>query len=224
MQIILKQRAHQIWRQEVETSLCSEVTSQSSLADVMASLKGIEGRLCNADKRLDALEVVKRKVDTFDNEKKKLWVALEYRYNKVAARVTVIEDKVESSDFAVSMLNDKVLTLEKEREMLREEMTYLHAQSMMNNLLFSNIPEAQPGVIEVKIREFLVEQMKIAKEAVDRIVLERVHRIGHKQQGIGRKIVAKFLEFKDKEYVRKQWKSLESTPFYVSEQFLRDVI
>ena len=66
--------------------------------------------------------------------------------------------------------------------------------------------------------------MKEAKEAVDQMVMERVHRIGPKQHGRCRKIVAKFLQLKDKEFVRKQWKTLKGTPFYVSEQFPREVV
>ena len=68
------------------------------------------------------------------------------------------------------------------------------------------------------------EKMKVAKEAVDQMVMERVHRIGPKQHGRCRQIVAKFLQFKDKEFVTKQWKTLEGTPFYVSEQFPGEVV
>lgn len=52
---------------------------------------------------------------------------------------------------------------------------------MRSNLLFSNIPEAAEGVVEdteAKVREFITEKMKVAKDAVARMVLERVHRIG----------------------------------------------
>lgn len=35
------------------------------------------------------------------------------------------------------------------------------------------------------------------------MMMEKVHRIGPKQQGRGRKIVAKFLQYNDKEFVRK---------------------
>jgi len=125
------------------------------------------------------------------------------------------------------MLSDKVVTLEKERNLLKDEVTYLQSQSMRSNLLFSNIPEVAPGVnedAEAVVKVFLVEKMKVAKDAVYQMVMERVHRIGPKQHGRCRKIVAKFLQFKDKEFVRKQWKTLEGTPFYVSEQFPREVV
>ena len=64
----------------------------------------------------------------------------------------------------------------------------------------------------------------LAKETVDRMVMERVHRIGPTQVGRCRKIVAKFLQYKDKELVEKQWKTLQSTPFFEMEQFPREVI
>ena len=76
------------------------------------------------DKRLDALEEVKQKVDKFDTEIKKLWVVLEDKNRKVTDRVIVEEDKVESSDFSIGMLSDKVVTIEKQRDDLRQEVTY----------------------------------------------------------------------------------------------------
>ena len=82
--------------------------------------------------------------------------------------------------------------------------------------------QALPGVnkdAEAVVKRFWAEKMKVAKEAVGEMVMERVHRIGPKQHGRCRKIVAKFLQFKDKGFVRKKWKTLERTPFYVSEQF-----
>ena len=78
---------------------------------------------------------------------------------------------------------------------------------MRNNLLFLNIPEAQGETndeVEGKVRRFIVENMKLAQDVVDKIILERVHRISPKQDGRCRRIVAKFHEYKDKEAVRKQ--------------------
>ena len=212
---------------ESNANMAAGSSMSPSLSDVMSCLKNIEGKLCSMNKRLDALEEVKQKVDKFDTEIKKLWVTLEDKNRKVSDRVTVVEEKVENSDFALGMLNDKVITLERERDLLKQEVTYLQSQSMRNNLLFSNIPEAEKGVqedTEKTVKEFLHNKMKVAKDAVDKMVLERVHRVGAKQDGRCRKIVAKFLEFKDREFVRKQWKSLEGTPFYISEQFPREVI
>ena len=58
--------------------------------------------------------LAKEKVDRFDREIKKLWLALEDKNQKVTERVVAVEEKVESTDFALGMLSDKVVTLEKE--------------------------------------------------------------------------------------------------------------
>ena len=77
--------------------------SQPSMNDLMSCLKNIEGKLSTMDKRLDALEEVKHKVDRFDTEIKKLWLALEYNNKKVTDRVTVVE----GTDFGLSLLSRK---------------------------------------------------------------------------------------------------------------------
>ena len=195
--------------------------------DIMACLKSIEGRLSNMDKRLGALEELKSKVDGFDKELKKLWVFVDEKSKKTDEQVTRVEEKVERCDFSLALANDKVLSLEKEKATLKENIVYLQSQSMRNNLTFSNIPEPQTESneeVEERLRLFMVEKMNLAQDLVDGMVFERVHRMGQKKVGTIRSIVAKFNRFKDKELVRKQWKSLEETPYYVSEQFPKEVV
>ncbi|XP_053402918.1 uncharacterized protein LOC128558106 [Mercenaria mercenaria] len=146
---------------------------------------------------------------------------------KTSERLASIEDKTESIDFALTQTSIKISTLEKQKEELRNDMSYLQAQSMRNNLVFSNIPEAPTETsetTEVKLRKFLNEKMKIAEDLVNKMSFERVHRMGAKHDGRCRNIVAKFTLYKEKELVRKQWKTLSSTPYYVNEQFPKDIV
>ena len=214
------------------TSVQSQAMSQSvsgaqpTNQDIMLCLRNIETRLNHMDKRFDTFEEVKTKIGNVEIEIRKLWTTLEDRTKKVEDRIILVEEKVESSDFSLGLVNDKVLALRKERDRLSDEVVYLQSQSMRNNLLFSNIPEARGEFnedAEVKVRKFIVEKMKLTQDIVDKIVLERVHRIGPKQDGRCRRIVAKFLDYKDKEIVRKQWKHLKGTPYYVNEQFPKEV-
>ena len=161
----------------------------------MLCLKGIESRIGNIEKRLDAVEEVKKRFDSFEIEIRKLWRSVEERTKKVEDKVVLTEEKGESTDFALGTVNEKVLSHEKERNVLKDEVVYLQAQSMRNNLVFSNLPESvleKNAQTEAKVRDFIIEKMKLAKEIVDRMVMERVHRIGPKQVGRCRKIVAKF--------------------------------
>lgn len=213
----------------------AEATSKGepTNADIMACLRKIDSRLSSVDnriscmdKRLSALEEVKSKVEGFDKELKRLWTVLEDRNKQNDERMRKIEEKSESQDFACGMLNDKVIELEKEKDALKDEVIYLQSQSMRNNLVFSNIPEAQGESneqAELKIKEFIFEKMKVAKEVVDKMKFDRVHRMGPHVQGKTRNIVAKFHEYKEKEFVRKQGKALQGTQFHVYEQFPKEV-
>jgi predicted site-specific integrase-resolvase len=56
-------------------------------------------------------------------------------------RITIVEDKTESIDFVLSRTSSKLTFLEKQRDDLYNKVTYLQAQSLRNNLVFTNIPE-----------------------------------------------------------------------------------
>ena len=77
---------------------------------------------------------------------------------------------------------------------------------MRNNLLFANIPEARSDVpenqteTERKLRDFLESKMKLAKDVVNSIVFERVHRVGRKRDNKSRNIVAKFALYKEEKW------------------------
>ena len=101
----------------------------------------MDGRISGIEKRLGSLEDVKTKINLIDTDLKSLKVTLNDRNILFDERLNKIEDKVESCDFAVGLVNDKIVTLEKEKDMLKDNIVYLQSQSMRNNLVFSNIPE-----------------------------------------------------------------------------------
>lgn len=113
-------------------------------------------------------------------------MAVEDRNKKLAERVTTVEKKNEALDFELGLASSKILTLEKDKDMLHDEVLYLQSQSVRNNLVFSNIPEVSAGVTEdadKTVRQFICEKLKIAKDLVDQIRFERVHRMGQKVNG-----------------------------------------
>ena len=71
-------------------------------------------------------------------------------------------------------MSEKVLNLEKERDVMKNEIVYQQSQGMRNNSMITNIPEAQGGISESqletdsKLREFLETKMKTANERVHR--------------------------------------------------------
>lgn len=205
----------------------SKPKSEPTIGDVMSVLKDVSKRLSNVESKLNALDSLEKKVEGFDREMKKIWCALEDRQKKTDDKIRNIEEKAESTDFAVGQASSKIVELEKTCETFKEDFAYLKSQSMRNNLIFTNIPESaneSAAETEDKIRKHLHEKLKIAKEQADQMGFERVHRKGTKEQGKIRQIVAKFTLFKEREFVRKQWKTLEGTPYRMFEQFPKDVV
>jgi hypothetical protein len=183
------------------------------------------------DKQSQTIDTIQTKVGSFENDLKKLWSYIHDNDKKTSERLNRVEDRVESADFNLTKMSEQVLKLERCEEELRSEMVYLQSQSMRNNLVFSNIPEAQ-GVegtnvnaedCEQVVRDFMVSKMKMAQDLVNNFKFDRVHRMGPKRSGSNRNIVAKFTLFKERELVRRQSSALKGTGHYVYEQFPREV-
>jgi len=216
------------------TGTSADLSGGPTNADIMACLRDINGKIGNIDSkmesmenRLKSLESLEKKVDGFEGEMKKLWTYIHDSSKKTNDKLDTVTDKVESTDFSLGLLNDKVVQLEKEKDSLRNEVVYLKSQSMRNNLIFVNIPESSPEATEnceELVKTFILEKLNVANELVDKIVFDRAHRMGPGAKGTCRKIVTRFRDFKDREFVRKQWKTLEGTDFAVHEQFPPEVV
>ncbi|XP_052812861.1 uncharacterized protein LOC128240302 [Mya arenaria] len=199
--------------------------------DLMDFMKNMGEKLSVMEKKLNKIETLERKVMDFEKDIKKIWVALEDRVKRTDERVGKLEDKVDSVDVEAAQMADRMATLEKQREELRDDVAYLKSQSMRNNLIFTNIPEdnstgnESAEVTEDKLRQHLQDTLKLAKETVESIRFERVHRSpGQPVPGRIRNIVAKFTFFKDREVVRRQWKHLAGTGRQMYEQFPPEVL
>jgi hypothetical protein len=198
--------------------------------DLMDLMKSINDRLVSMEAKLGTLKILEEKVTNFEKELARVWVALDDRCKKTTERVERVEDRVDTVDMGAALLSSRVAELEKERSELRDDLTYMQSQSMRNNLVFTNIPEADgtenetADVSEKKLRQHLQSALKIAKETAESIRFERVHRTpGHRLKGKTRNIVAKFSFFQDRELVRRQWKELRGTDFHMFEQFPKEV-
>jgi len=65
---------------------------------------------------------------------------------------------------------------------IKDDINYMQSQTMRNNLIrvFGNIPEETnetPVRSEQIIKDFIISKLKIAKEEVDNMRFERVHRM-----------------------------------------------
>jgi len=199
--------------------------SSPSNTDIMNFLVSINSKICNMDKRLSTLDSLEQKVSNFDNEK--LWLFVQDNAKSNSNAVNKANDRVDNVELALGQAKSQIDQLQQQNEKLQDNLNYLTSQSMRNNLVFSNVFEQQherPVQTENILRGFLVSEMKLAQDLVDSLKFERVHRMGEPNKHGKRNIVAKFTFYKDRETVRRASTALKGTPFYVSEQFPKDIV
>ncbi|KAK3097334.1 hypothetical protein FSP39_008769 [Pinctada imbricata] len=109
---------------------------------------------------------------------------------------------------------------------IKEKQVDLQARSMRDKLIFYGIEETvgeDQQSCEDKLRTFIAEKLQITKL----IDFHRVHRLGEKTPGKSRSIVAKFVNYKDRELVRHSaflaLKGPENRGIGINEHFPREI-
>ncbi|XP_053400456.1 uncharacterized protein LOC128557270 [Mercenaria mercenaria] len=193
-----------------------------SNSDIMSVLKCLEVKLDKVESRLQKLDLVEKKVLSFEKDLKLLTVQVHDSNKGFDQRMTDIDERVNRFEFISAEYQSRIDELERENLNLKDKVTYLESQSMRNNLVFGGFPEESGENLEDKFRKFLVKDLKLAQNIVDSMKLERIHRMGvPSSDGSQRKrnFVVKFTFFSDRELVRRQKHLLKETGFLLHEQF-----
>jgi uncharacterized protein YdcH (DUF465 family) len=187
-------------------------------------LQRIELKINHVDKRLNAFDNLEEKVSKLELDLNKLYNFVHDQNKKLDEKVNTIDDRVSAIEFTLGTTNSELDMLRKDEIKTKDELIYLKSQSMRNNLVFGNIPEPRAETweqSEATLREFMNSNLKIASDLVDAIKFECVHRMGNfsATSAYPKKLVAKFVFFKDREYVRRQREHLQDSDFFLHEQF-----
>ena len=217
------------------------IPSNSDLSDKIDNLTKM---MTNMNKKLNKLDEIENKLNRLDNavlavtvevtamkgkvqemEESMTFINNEFESNKdeistVKDCLVELNEKVDTADGNVTDLKSDLNTLNAGYEEIKNKQVMLEARSMRDNLLFTGISELENENTEDVVKLFIKREMKIN----DDIAFERVHRIGQKQRGKHRAIVAKFSSFKEKEEVRKRApRALKNKSFGVNEQFPKEI-
>ena len=161
--------------------------------------------------KLDNVESEMLKLGT---DMTKLWNYVQDNVKDSNMKLTETKTKLEAMEFTLGLTSDKLEHIQKERDLMKEDIIYMKSQSMPSHLIFSRIPEESDETPE--------KTEKIVRDFLDDIKFEQVHRMGNRAwQGYSRNIVAKFTLFKDRECAKQQRINLKG--FSVYEQFPREI-
>ena len=165
------------------------------------------------NKKLDKLDHIEQHLARVDEDIRDL----KQSYTFVHNTTDELAKQQKMNRDALKNISDKVANIEVQNAKLQQDLIDLRARSMRCNLLFYNLPESEQDPLTI-IREVLNEKMGIDENGD--IEIERAHRLGRKREDEKpRAIVAKFLRYQDKEYIRKSAHLLKGTKIGIAEQF-----
>ncbi|KAJ8314098.1 hypothetical protein KUTeg_008659 [Tegillarca granosa] len=227
---------------------------QNSSNLVQSPVPGIQPGFIDYDKKLDIITMkmddIFQKLDKLDKIEKKMCSfknsignvikdvgELKNRVVEVESELSFMNDQLESSltrtktlNSNIDIMKDAVRDLLQENSLIRKEIAEvkesnveLQARSMRDNLVFSGIPEQDSENTETVLMEIIAQKLEIT----EKMEFHRVHRMGRKFNSKNRPIVAKFVNFKDRENVRKagftKLKGENNRSFGINEQFPREI-
>ena len=148
--------------------------------------------------------------------------------NVQTAEIQILTDDLKASKQQCVILEGRLTRAEKLVDDMREQLLQHEARSMRNNLVFHNVPEASSGPAaentEATLRTFIKQEMKVSSSDMEEIKFDRVHRVGQRQQGKTRIIVANFNPSREKNIVLRHAKNLSKDKNYgVNEQLPREL-
>ena len=162
------------------------------------------------------VENTNKRIDDLIEKVSTITTSLEFTQGELKdlkAQTLSIADKTDNID----QICEKIDQLEKKTDDLEN-------RSRRSNLCFDGILEDAKEKwedTEKKLHNLLANTMNIS---TDEYTIERAHRVGRKVDGKSRPIVAKFNNYKIKEQVLKNKKSLAGTNIYVREDFSEKVL
>ena len=136
--------------------------------------------------------------------------------------LTVNQDLI---DVRIKSINEEMKEIKKivdnNRAEMKEQLRIQEDRSRRNNFRFDGIPETENEweETETKLRKFLYDELDITEE----LYIERAHRVARNQSSKEasndlakpRTIIAKLLDYKEKEEIMKREFKLKDTGFYI---------
>ena len=182
-----------------------EVTAASPEADLLPSIRILlDQHLVRIDERLSSFQAqLMEQAKQYETQIKELTGALQFQ-----------ETELKELKSKVSHLEQ--LNAQGEEE-LQEQINRLDTYILRENLVFLGVNEnAQEKDTEKVVKEFLVKDLKMAKEKVDRIEFQRIHRVASRAKPGPRPIKARFLRYGDALEVLQNAPKLKGTNMYVT--------
>ena len=166
--------------------------------------------------KLDKLDNIERHLSRVDQDIRDL----KQSYTFVNETADELKQSQKVQNETITLL--KVSRIEALNTKLNQETIAIRAHSMRSNLVFYNLPEVEKEDPFATVKDVIANKMGVDEN--NEIEIERAHRLGAKRNDEKpRPIVAKFLRYQDKEYIRKSAYLLKGTKVGIADQFPKEI-
>ena len=201
-------------------SLLSRLNSKMDQMSLkLNKLEGIEAKLVDLESSINSVKGEVKEMKGKITEVEQSVAFLSDQYDKQVKDVTEVKTVLKNVTDETARCSSDLSAVVGGLDDLYERHLDLQTRSMRDNLIFDGIAETEGENTEDALKTFIATEM----EVTDEISFHRVHRIGKPVRGKSRPIVAKFVNFKDRENVRKAGPNLAGKDYSVNEQFPKEI-
>lgn len=188
------------------------IESMKQVKTELGKLGGIEKSLSNITLQISNLETKVGTVEAKVNNCEASCNFLSEKYENQKKELESAKTELKTAKTEVTNLKSRCDTMEaKSREHQAESSKFqrklydLETRSMRENLVFHGLPETANENCELLVKAFCQEKLQMDPTEVNRVVFDRIHRLGrldNLKPGNIRPIVAKFHRYSERERVR----------------------
>lgn len=165
---------------------------------------GQKEAVMSLNKLLQAIQVIKedltKHIDKKTADIQNTLTKIESSLSTLSEQVQEMETRVSANEDDIKETCDRIDKMEKLITLLKDKTDDLENHSRRSNVRILNVPEQSEGRDTVGFLERFIPQLMGRDNFTSPVTLERVHRVG-KISDRQRPIIAKFLNFRDKEKV-----------------------
>ena len=121
----------------------------------------------------------------------------------------------------LSTVEVEITKLKKEVKQLKDKQNELECYMKRDNLIFGGISESFPENCEQKVKFIIENKMQIESSEIK---FQRVHRLGKKENGKTRPIIARFAFFGERQDVWKGRDKLKDSTLWIAEDYTHEVL
>ena len=180
----------------------------------------------NFEKLFELITQMNQKLDKLDDKFESHLARIDQDIRDLKHSCTYVHEttdeltsKLKVHDDILKDVNERIDKIGEVNTKLHEDLLDLRVRSMRSNLVFYNLPEEEkedPFSVVQKV----LEKMEMNSSAIE---IERAHRLGKKVDSKTRPIIAKFLRYHDKEYIRQRAYMSKGSKIGIAEQFPKEI-